>query len=235
MLSARLTGLTAHPRAVVAAAAKAAVMSTKRKAVSICTHSGTFHCDEALGCWMLKHTDQFAGGSVVGSVTAHLACRVLLSWQQQVPTCCSCCCCCPCRPCPAAPMHPTPPQTAALCAAVIQLCGQTVMWWWMLGACMSLTTTALTTISEDSQRCLVTASTPSCPAQVSAAAEEPSVQGLRVWVPLPLSHTTAVTLALVTAADVPQLKGLFCYCSCLETCVQGYPMHACGVCITCCV
>lgn len=36
-------------------------MATKRKAVNIGTHNGTFHCDEALGCWMLKQTELFAG------------------------------------------------------------------------------------------------------------------------------------------------------------------------------
>jgi hypothetical protein len=33
----------------------------KRKNVRIGTHSGTFHCDEALGCWMLHHTEKFGG------------------------------------------------------------------------------------------------------------------------------------------------------------------------------
>jgi hypothetical protein len=42
-------------------AAATVAMATKRKAVSIGTHSGTFHCDEALGCWMLKQTERFAG------------------------------------------------------------------------------------------------------------------------------------------------------------------------------
>ena len=27
----------------------------------IATHSGTFHCDEALATWMLKQTDAFGG------------------------------------------------------------------------------------------------------------------------------------------------------------------------------
>lgn len=38
-------------------------MATKRKAINIGTHSGTFHCDEALGCYMLKQTEKFAGAS----------------------------------------------------------------------------------------------------------------------------------------------------------------------------
>lgn len=29
------------------------------------THSGTFHCDEALGCWLLKQTDEFKDAAVV--------------------------------------------------------------------------------------------------------------------------------------------------------------------------
>jgi hypothetical protein len=47
-------------------------MATKRKAVNIGTHSGTFHCDEALGCWMLKQTEQFAGdhGLISSQATA---------------------------------------------------------------------------------------------------------------------------------------------------------------------
>jgi uncharacterized UPF0160 family protein len=39
----------------------AAMATDKRKNVRIGTHSGTFHCDEALGCWMLQHTEKFAG------------------------------------------------------------------------------------------------------------------------------------------------------------------------------
>ncbi|KAF5829217.1 hypothetical protein DUNSADRAFT_16394 [Dunaliella salina] len=39
----------------------------KRKMVKIGTHSGTFHCDEALGVFMLKQTAQFAEGEVVRS------------------------------------------------------------------------------------------------------------------------------------------------------------------------
>lgn len=37
----------------------AATESLKRKMVRIGTHSGTFHCDEALGCYMLRHTASF--------------------------------------------------------------------------------------------------------------------------------------------------------------------------------
>ena len=32
---------------------------------SIGTHSGTFHCDEALGCYLLKLTDQYKSAEVV--------------------------------------------------------------------------------------------------------------------------------------------------------------------------
>jgi uncharacterized UPF0160 family protein len=42
-----------------------AAVATKRKAVQIGTHSGTFHCDEALGCFMLKLTNQFQDCSIV--------------------------------------------------------------------------------------------------------------------------------------------------------------------------
>eukprot|EP00775_Hariotina_reticulata_P003641 gene3641-3902_t len=47
--------------------ATAAANSNKRKAAHIGTHSGTFHCDEALGCFMLKQTEQFADCDVVRS------------------------------------------------------------------------------------------------------------------------------------------------------------------------
>jgi len=28
------------------------------------THNGTFHCDEALGCWLLRNTESFKGASI---------------------------------------------------------------------------------------------------------------------------------------------------------------------------
>ena len=31
---------------------------------SIGTHDGSFHCDEALGCWMLKRTERFAKAEI---------------------------------------------------------------------------------------------------------------------------------------------------------------------------
>lgn len=67
MLSSRLApaAATAATRSSTAAAvvrsSSTRAMATKRKAVNIGTHSGTFHCDEALGCWMLKQTELFAG------------------------------------------------------------------------------------------------------------------------------------------------------------------------------
>ena len=41
------------------------ISSGKRRAVRIGTHSGTFHCDEALGCFMLKQTSQFRDCAIV--------------------------------------------------------------------------------------------------------------------------------------------------------------------------
>jgi len=41
--------------------------TTKRKMVQIGTHNGTFHCDEALGCYLLQKTDRFKGSEVVRS------------------------------------------------------------------------------------------------------------------------------------------------------------------------
>lgn len=39
--------------------------TTKRAMMKIGTHSGTFHCDEALGCWMLKNTLKFKDADIV--------------------------------------------------------------------------------------------------------------------------------------------------------------------------
>ena len=41
--------------------------TNKRKMVQIGTHNGTFHCDEALGCYLLQKTDRFKKGQVVRS------------------------------------------------------------------------------------------------------------------------------------------------------------------------
>ena len=37
----------------------------KRNMVKIGTHSGKFHCDEALGCFLLKQTDTYRDAEVV--------------------------------------------------------------------------------------------------------------------------------------------------------------------------
>ena len=37
----------------------------KRKMVKIGTHSGSFHCDEALGCFLLRQTDSFKDAEIV--------------------------------------------------------------------------------------------------------------------------------------------------------------------------
>lgn len=34
---------------------------------TIATHSGSFHCDEALGCWLLRQTAEFGGATIVRS------------------------------------------------------------------------------------------------------------------------------------------------------------------------
>ena len=41
--------------------------TSKRKMVRIGTHNGTFHCDEALGCYLLQKTDKFRDAEVVRS------------------------------------------------------------------------------------------------------------------------------------------------------------------------
>ncbi|KAL6758083.1 metal-dependent protein hydrolase [Haematococcus lacustris] len=40
---------------------------SKRPMVRIGTHSGSFHCDEALGCWLLHHTNDFKDAEIVRS------------------------------------------------------------------------------------------------------------------------------------------------------------------------
>lgn len=35
--------------------------------VQIGTHSGSFHCDEALGCWMLQQLDKYKDATIVRS------------------------------------------------------------------------------------------------------------------------------------------------------------------------
>ena len=40
-------------------------VDNKRKMVKIGTHSGSFHCDEALGCFLLRHTDTYRDASIV--------------------------------------------------------------------------------------------------------------------------------------------------------------------------
>jgi hypothetical protein len=37
----------------------------KRKMVKIGTHNGSFHCDEALGCFLLKQTDLFKDADII--------------------------------------------------------------------------------------------------------------------------------------------------------------------------
>ena len=63
-LSARLGSPTVRCAPYMSQAAAGA----KRKAdMKIGTHSGSFHCDEALGCALLQKLDKFAGASIVRS------------------------------------------------------------------------------------------------------------------------------------------------------------------------
>ena len=39
----------------------------KRKMVKIGTHSGSFHCDEALGCFLLRQTDTYRDAEIIRS------------------------------------------------------------------------------------------------------------------------------------------------------------------------
>ena len=46
-------------------ASTGAVADHKRKMVRIGTHSGSFHCDEALGCFLLRQTDTYKDAEIV--------------------------------------------------------------------------------------------------------------------------------------------------------------------------
>jgi Uncharacterised protein family (UPF0160) len=61
----RFPPLAPHLRMSTATAA--AIDSAKRikMAKKIGTHSGTFHCDEALGCYLLQQTSKYAGADIV--------------------------------------------------------------------------------------------------------------------------------------------------------------------------
>lgn len=43
----------------------AAGSQLKRKIMKIGTHNGSFHCDEALGCFLLKQTDAFKSADII--------------------------------------------------------------------------------------------------------------------------------------------------------------------------
>jgi uncharacterized UPF0160 family protein len=49
-----------------------AAATTAPAGTKIGTHSGTFHCDEALGCWMLRRTQAYRGAPVVRTRDADL-------------------------------------------------------------------------------------------------------------------------------------------------------------------
>lgn len=42
-----------------------AASEAKKQCVRIGTHNGTFHCDEALACWILTKTKQFRHAQIV--------------------------------------------------------------------------------------------------------------------------------------------------------------------------
>ena len=53
------------PRAAAAAAASETCQHNKRKMTTIGTHDGSFHCDEALGCFLLQQTAKYEHAEVV--------------------------------------------------------------------------------------------------------------------------------------------------------------------------
>lgn len=52
------------PRAAVMSTAAGEQKRAKQSRATICTHDGAFHCDEALGCHLLRRTEAFAGAAV---------------------------------------------------------------------------------------------------------------------------------------------------------------------------
>jgi hypothetical protein len=56
-----------HRISSMSTAPTAATNSAKRVKMGkkIGTHSGTFHCDEALGCYLLQQTSKYAGAEIV--------------------------------------------------------------------------------------------------------------------------------------------------------------------------
>ena len=61
------TSLQTHRMTTTAAAATNSAKRVKMGAKTIGTHSGTFHCDEALGCYLLLQTSNFADADIVRS------------------------------------------------------------------------------------------------------------------------------------------------------------------------
>lgn len=49
----------------LSSSASMAASEAKKQCVRIGTHSGTFHCDEALACWMLMRTNKFKHAQIV--------------------------------------------------------------------------------------------------------------------------------------------------------------------------
>lgn len=42
-------------------------VASKRKMVKVGTHNGTFHCDEALGCFLLQQTPEHKDSEIIRS------------------------------------------------------------------------------------------------------------------------------------------------------------------------
>lgn len=56
-----------HIRMLTATAAANNSAKRAKMAKKIGTHSGTFHCDEALGCYLLQQTSKYSGAEIVRS------------------------------------------------------------------------------------------------------------------------------------------------------------------------
>lgn len=49
------------------------------------THNGSFHCDEALGCYLIRLTSQFAGADVVRTRDPQVSCLLTGSINLPLP------------------------------------------------------------------------------------------------------------------------------------------------------
>ena len=132
--------------------AAAADPKRQKMGVTIGTHSGSFHADEALGCALLLQTQKFVGADVVRTrdpeVLKTLDVVVDVGGVYEPGGCAGS---------GLGPRRRTPAGTPCLCAPRARAC-----------VLLPQRRSGTTTTSAALRRCLATASTPSCRAQVRA-------------------------------------------------------------------